>query len=988
MTRLHQNKQNTWLHGKRVHKTNSFNMKRSISIVAACFLVFLEFGCDFQNPSDFKTPTWNVNLTLPLIDTFYPLSDIASNDSSKTSDGESMANIIKSAGDSLLIDFEGELTETTISRDYLIVPETNPDAVSQSINVPTVSDILTVPLSYDSSFGFSADLPSSIPVPGVTGGDVWKSQVLAVLEPNVNDAFPQKIASIPLNNAFNSIDFASVDGITIKGVEDDNYFKTTVNVENFPDNAGINDVSIKLTTGPSNTELISQTHLNGQFNLPIQNSLVGKKLLDGDLNFDLTVDWMRPGDTQVVTITGTPTITVLFDLKLTNPDSVTINVSDAISLVDSDVLTLPKFSDNTSDMGGCGVTSLFGGTIVPDTEKAFNASNKFIFKDVTSTFPFPVQLQIHFKNFFPETGSTDSVKIDEEVFGDNWVDIVKTIANHEFKHSSGNDTIPIDEFDVDFDMKTKGGTYGFLIDGSQPTWQFDFAMNVGKMEFKTLKAKIDCPFPEVKQEMPAMGSGLPGMSFEGIQMDFEFINQIRAPVEMNFNLKGTSPLGEIVEVPLDYVSIATPINLGDSAKTIVRMNATGYSVLEYNPWSGPSTPITNETNYLKSSDSTIVKLLSSGPQSINVNASAGITDKTAASLDLGSKIKGTFKLIAPFEIKMEEIAWLPEKATVIDEWEHDTRAKLRNFVKESVLTTRVINGLPIGGELAILFSDNTIFPYGRSELALTSLKDDFVKNQEVGKNKWSDSDTISILTKCSDLLSQSVYLSNVIYDMKNCSENSGYIVQRKIGAKDTLIAYVDTLFKLILPRPNSWENIPPNSVDISADSTTVSILDTSKMNLLTDIGSHYVKPRILFKGSINKVPDVISFSMRDTLKIQSYIGFLLQSDGFTTKSKDEFILKYPNGGETLQNFQSVDVKWIALGDSIPDQKINLFKSNNSFPDINDESIWNQINLIGSPNGKDSTANWTPSSVQDTVWLKICNEDNTICDMTMTWFKVE
>ena len=128
---------------------------------------------------------------------------------------------------------------------------------------------------------------------------------------------------------------------------------------------------------------------------------------------------MRPGDTQVVTITGTPTITVLFDLKLTNPDSVTINVSDAISLVDSDVLTLPKFSDNTSDMGGCGVTSLFGGTIVPDTEKAFNASNKFIFKDVTSTFPFPVQLQIHFKNFFPETGSTDSVKIDEEVFGDN-----------------------------------------------------------------------------------------------------------------------------------------------------------------------------------------------------------------------------------------------------------------------------------------------------------------------------------------------------------------------------------------------------------------------------------------------------------------------------------------------------------------------------------------------------------------------------------------
>ena len=112
------------------------------------------------------------------------------------------------------------------------------------------------------------------------------------------------------------------------------------------------------------------------------------------------------------------------------------------------------------------------------------------------------------------------------------------------------------------------------------------------------------------------------------------------------------------------------------------------------------------------------------------NSGFVVQRKVGAKDTLISYVDTLFKLIAPFEIKMEEIAWLPEKATSIDEWEHDTRAKLRNFVKESVLTTRVINGLPIGGELAILFSDNTIFPYGRSELALTSLKDDFVNNQE------------------------------------------------------------------------------------------------------------------------------------------------------------------------------------------------------------------------------------------------------------------
>ena len=947
-------------------------MKRSISIVA-CFILVIHLGCDFQNPSDFKTPTWNVNLTLPLIDTFYPLTAI-------------VKDPIKFQGDSLLIDFGGELTQTTITRDYLIVPETNPDAVSQAINVPSVSDILTVPLTYDSSFGFSADLPSAIPVPGNITGSVWKSQVLEILEPNVNDAFPQKIASIPLNNAFSSIDFANVEGIVIKGTQGDNYFKSTVRVENFPANASINNATIRLLSGASNSVLVSHQHNNSEFGNEIDSSLVGKLLIDGDLNFDFSVDWMRPSDTENVSITATPTITILFDFKLTNPDSVEINVTEGISIVNSDALTLPKFSDNTSDMGGCGVSSLYGGTLVSETEKAFNASNKFTFKDVNSTFPFPVQLKILFKNFHPPVGS-DSVKYEKYVQKDTtYLNEEINIDSYLFKHSSGKDTIAIDDFEVDFDIKTVGGRYGFLIDGSQPSWQFDFGMNVGKMEFKTLKAKIDCPFPEVKQEMPAMGSGLSGMSFEGIVMQFEFINQIRAPVDMTFNLKGTSPLGEVVEVPLDYVSIASPNTLGDSARTIVEMFRSGYRLINYNPWR--STTIPDTTTYLKSPDSSIVRLLSSGPEKININATAGITDKSAAALDLGAGIRGSFRLIAPFEVKMEDLTWVPPTSTRLDEWEHDTRAKLRNFVKEAVLTTRVINGLPLGGELAVLFSNDTIFPYDTSTTVLSALLDTLIKNQEIGNNKWNYSDTLDIVTKCSELINQSVYISQVIYDMKGCSENSGFLIQRVSGAKDTLISYVDTLFKFILPRPENWAINPPNSVEVAADSTTISILDTSKIYLLTDLGKHYIRPKVLFKGSLNKTPDIVSFSMRDTLAIQSYISFLLQSDGFTTKSRDEFVLTYPNGGETLTNSAPVSITWRALGDNIPDDNIKLYKTISSgTPDIEDETIWSIISGSNPIENSDSF-NWTPSASEDSLWLKICNEDNSICDLTMSWFKVE
>ncbi|MBC8175375.1 MAG: hypothetical protein H8E82_06960, partial [Candidatus Marinimicrobia bacterium] len=50
-----------------------------VSIVLIGFIIaglLTDIGCDFRNPADFDTPTWNVNLNIPLIEERYNIGEI------------------------------------------------------------------------------------------------------------------------------------------------------------------------------------------------------------------------------------------------------------------------------------------------------------------------------------------------------------------------------------------------------------------------------------------------------------------------------------------------------------------------------------------------------------------------------------------------------------------------------------------------------------------------------------------------------------------------------------------------------------------------------------------------------------------------------------------------------------------------------------------------------------------------------------------------
>ena len=164
-------------------------MKRSLPIVPF-FLLAVHLSCDFQNPSDFEVPKWNINLTIPLLDENYAFADIV--------DGKTI-QIDSTDSSTIQVEFGGELTEETIGREYLTVPGASPDAVNQEISEPTISDIITLPIELDTSI--SLPLEAFTQASGTTvKGSAWNS-VVTSLEEEINDQFPQKLADIPLTSA-------------------------------------------------------------------------------------------------------------------------------------------------------------------------------------------------------------------------------------------------------------------------------------------------------------------------------------------------------------------------------------------------------------------------------------------------------------------------------------------------------------------------------------------------------------------------------------------------------------------------------------------------------------------------------------------------------------------------------------------------------------------------------------------------------------------
>ncbi|MCS5659198.1 MAG: hypothetical protein NZ842_02215, partial [Dehalococcoidia bacterium] len=393
-------------------------------------------------------PKWNINLTIPLLDAKYAFAEIV--------DGE-IIQIDSTDSSTIQVEFGGELTEETIGREYLTVPGASPNAVNQEISVPTISDIITLPIELDTSISLPLEFSLFSEGQTIRGSD-WNFAI-SPLEAEINDKFPIKLADVPLNSAFASaeITFLSPKKIVITGDVDDqnNKFRSQISISDFPENTGIDSAKVRIfttqTTPTGDSKVIILAIHNHDKGSDPSNSwtsaeqitfLKDSLLVDGTLKFSLLLFWKKPESIDEIIIgENDPTIALDFGISITNPDSLVVEMKPGESMIDPSVFESPSFSANSSGEQECGANAVYSGKMVGLEQKAYGASNKFTFgpdgKEINSTLPFPVDFKMAFKNFHPPAGE-DSVKYEAILKkGVTYEKQTIEINEYEFKHRSG-----------------------------------------------------------------------------------------------------------------------------------------------------------------------------------------------------------------------------------------------------------------------------------------------------------------------------------------------------------------------------------------------------------------------------------------------------------------------------------------------------------------------------------------------------------------------
>ena len=950
-------------------------MKRRVTLLTL-LLLWLNAGCDFQDVSEFEIPTWNVTLTIPLLHEWYPLSNIVDD------------SVIQSSGDSIFIEFGGELPKDSINADYLQIPLEMSVGFADTTVGPSADDIFS---------GYTFTLTDTIPI-GETMESMsvinWANPPATVQFPSasiqkidgqswnlVADAIELTLGQTELDTTlfdseelFAEIPFISeIIGIFIGGDAGDNYYQSVFENIDLPVDidstwalllSGVDTLADHETNTLAITESIDST-----------TSLVDQALGEAiGFNFGFTLQRVADDDTLTIPANAELNMLMGISMGIQDLDYARVVVTEA-SLMDPDDMEPISFDQASIEAEDCAVSGVYGGSFAEGTSNVPKV-NIIGVSDVFSTFPFGINFGIEFENFVDPDDSSlsfehtlDAVPWQDEQKLDGWAFINPDDPDPQ------DPTIPLDSLMIIPTVTTAAGTVDVDLDGSE--WIFSLGVDVYPLEFGSLMADLDCAFPPQTQEIDDIPQGFTGMSFGEVILEFTMYNQIRLPLSLNLDLIGIGNTGDSVQVVVD-ADLGIPAVVGDTAKTILRLSSIGTVVQIYDSINDSLPSSADTISALEGETNTIVDLMALNPSQMIVDATAGI--EGLGSLDQNAAFWGEYNLIAPFSVIMDTITFVPVTSTPVTEMDHETRNQFRASVKGASMTTRIINGLPISGEMAIIFSDRDLFPLDRKAETLQTIADSL---------QWSDS--LYIVTSCSTLKpsNDDMYIFNVMNDSSDCIEGVAYLIRGVPASRDTVYSFVDTLLKIVLPTPDEYygQGDPggsPGMVKTPGDTVVVSEIDSNKITMLSSLGDHYINNMTRFYGTEG---EAVFFSTRDTLEILSYISFTLQSTGMLEEAQDELVITYPNGNESLVQDSTIVIRWRSLGDEVSGQNVELFISDLEEPDIAQDEDWESISG-GAISNADSMI-WTPgaSDVDDILWLKICNEDGSLCDQSGWHFEI-
>jgi len=358
-------------------------------------------------------------------------------------------------------------------------------------------------------------------------------------------------------------------------------------------------------------------------------------------------------------------------------------------------------------------------------------------------------------------------------------------------------------------------------------------------------------------------------------------------------------------------------------------------------------------------------------------------DGTAGIKDTVSQMWGTYSIKMPFEVTMNAPPFIPPTGiSKLPEFSPDNRNKIRHSLIHSELATTVENSLPLGGDFAILLSDQPFFPKDITDEALDAFVDTMVNQGQLG---WDSNDSLYIITDCESLspVDSVIYIFNVMSDSSECVDDVKYLVKINDAGMDTVVSYVDTLFRVLLPSPDSLYQETNSEghkgqVAVPGILSYSSVLDTGRIFLLTDYGDHYIVPRFSF----NQTGDEgVFFSRYDAIDIKSFITFRVASTGVLGPTENDIVLIRPNGGENLVLGNEDEIIWATYGD------VSTFDVQFASGANPSEEDWETIILNYVSNDSITKYPWTWGVADNLYRVRIKDSNSDLQDISGWYFSV-
>ena len=1008
-------------------------------------------ACDFDIPEKFEMPTWYLDLKIPLVQEKWPMSDFSNPELGIFLNDDSLGFTI-SMTDTLEatalpdlppaeIDLDeqiasGDLGALNIPLDDIPKPQVIIDTIisvvlyDSSIYLDTADYTLdtnicigvdpftgnpicvdtTITLAEYTPFSFPNDsvrhMPvedqfdntANVPVPGYNTMIVSVfNTIMGELLPAISQEIPLGLNEIPLDDIPM---IASIDGLVIKRSADSSKFVTSFSNKNIP--TDLINVHSYLATG---TTSLSDTLANHNSPTTIaagetasDSTNLGDSTLANFLKLSTNMTLENSSDAFIPIPAGSLYVKFKLEFQLAGFDSLGVTTNN-YSL--SDQIEMPDLAIPDMDMSANGISGMKIYKSTLKDEGALYNENKLIVNNLQSTLPFDLNFLMNFKNFAPTPGN-DSVKIDTIL--SNGVVVNKTFDMKGYGLQSPlYPDSAMGSFDLDLDISIPSQYATIPLDGSS-LGEFTMDLGLEKLSFSNLEAYLQMEMPSEPTTMPLSAEGMSGVMFPEAVISLIFKNQIRLPIDMTMEFLGIDSLiGDTTRLLVEVDTIGFPLTDADTdtSMTVISLSKLGTTIDIYESVDD-SLPVFTKLTAPCDSCVSIIGLLASNPSMLSIIPEVGVDGR--GEIAAGKIIQGGYKVTIPLVIQVDEIPPVQMLATgalpyKIEEFSHENRYKLRNSLIQSDLVSNITNAMPIGMELSLLLSNDTIFPVDSTVEKLTDKRDELAT-----LGLLNPTDSLYIISKCSELSPDSgdIYIFNVMTDYSECVDKMPYIVKSDGSTVDTVISYVDTLVKFIIPGPESYygandtSGFPEGMVALPGSGTYYSTIDTSQIFLLTDYGDHYAHAHFKLQGTDSTGAFV---SLQDYVEINSFITFKLSSSGAFGPTEDVIIITNPNGGETLYLDESYDIQWYTsstgTGELEPvnlyysvSTDLNTYKSSNCTDNSNWVEITTDLVNIDSLN----TYNWDLTSSglaeTDTLRIKILSTDGKACDINGYFIKIK